>query len=120
MLIVFLLRKPAWHHEMESSARRLLGQLKSLGAFLKFMSSATVTYCPLLRGQLRAEVYVFGVFWATLTNRASCVWYWGFYHMVFGSWRNIASPDKEISFKLYMYIYIQTYVYFRFLKVDHE
>lgn len=74
-----------------------------------------MTYCPLLQGQLRAEVYVFGVFWATLTNRASRLWY----HMVFGSWGNIASPDKEISFKLYMYIYIQTYVYFCFLKVDY-
>lgn len=61
-------------------------------------------------------------FGATLTNRASNVWYWSFYYVVFGSWGggNIASPDKEISFKLYMYIYIQTYVYFCFLKVDHE
>lgn len=35
------------------------------------------------------------------------------FSLVFGSWEHIVSKNVKVSFKLYMYIYIPTYVFHR-------
>ena len=105
--------KFSWHHESWSS-----GQFQLWVLHLKYtVSSAIGTYIPPPGGN-NNSCTILRVSWTTLTNNSkygfSCPDIGGFITWSLAPGVCIVTPDGEISFILFMYIYTLTYVCYRY------
>lgn len=125
LLIAFLLWKLVWHFLLpwklvfrEETFRSVLAQ-HPLGP----VSAKEHVVFSQLWGQGR-EIAISCMFWKSLgqpwpttQKRDSHIWVFVFrWSLALG--RNIVNSDKKSSFKVYMYIYIQNYISYRFFYIN--